>query len=746
MSSGPPPQRFYASDGATTGSSAAAQPTYQPYRPQSQQPAPEAPSQQDSAAPAGGYRPYNPQAAHSQQHAPAYELPGNGQPAVPAITIEEPTPATSVASHHFPSPPPSHQTSGDDDLYDAPPPQPVTPYPQHPVAVAESSIEGREEAPQIPPKSTARLSGSHEQPPSYHQSEGVSSAYPNYDEKIAHENASDKLTHEIGNMLLSEGSTSNADTKGRNEDLPPQYHGPEGSSLSYQPAQEGKSAIPAAVPLATPSSPPLAHGDSLPQYNRPDSSAPGPAHDDEDIPPPLPGPRPFNNGIPPQYYEPEGVSLESQPMEQGKPHDGTFYPPPPPGPPPSRYDNISPVIQASTSHQKPPPLPPRPTVTVQHFGEDDPSNPVHYTRDPHKLIAYLIPFPKPMIKGQPISSIPDRFLIYTPPPPPLSKPAEGEKEARFHKIQRKWQEEVRSAKTSTAKTASWQGVKSKATKGIDWAMSQTVSSNLEFLNRMDGNRSRSPSPGRPTSPSNKPPAQLGGGPTSPGLPSPNTSTEQPPTPPPPAAEHKIKLEELILIYPSSIPGTQQDLREELVNTMLRSKSKAQRDAVIATGLLPVTFAIDLLATVIWPFGGLLEIDSVWAYSSIRGARVARSTTKRLSASEETSKKKSEDDKLKLTFTPSARLTVLQRYLAATCHERSHHRFASPGTFPTETEVLEAIGWAPSQTDGETKNWEDEQWETTEVKEDFKSVIKKGAREWENWCKEFEKDPKKALKK
>lgn len=74
----------------------------------------------------------------------------------------------------------------------------------------------------------------------------------------------------------------------------------------------------------------------------------------------------------------------------------------------------------------------------------------------------------------------------------------------------------------------------------------------------------------------------------------------------------VGLEEMVLIYPpSSIGGTEEELRAELVNTMLRTKSKAQKDAIIATGLLPVSAAIDILATVIWPFGGLLEIDGVW---------------------------------------------------------------------------------------------------------------------------------------
>jgi hypothetical protein len=70
--------------------------------------------------------------------------------------------------------------------------------------------------------------------------------------------------------------------------------------------------------------------------------------------------------------------------------------------------------------------------------------------------------PIPSLHGP--DQVPNQFLIYTPPPP------KGQKEDRMHKIHRKWEEDVRSAKTGTAKTASWQGVKSKATNGISWAM------------------------------------------------------------------------------------------------------------------------------------------------------------------------------------------------------------------------------------------------------------------------------------
>lgn len=37
--------------------------------------------------------------------------------------------------------------------------------------------------------------------------------------------------------------------------------------------------------------------------------------------------------------------------------------------------------------------------------------------------------------------------------------------------------------------------------------------------------------------------------------------------------------------------------------MMRTKTKAQKDSMIATGLLPVAGAIDVLATIVWPFGG-----------------------------------------------------------------------------------------------------------------------------------------------
>ena len=320
-------------------------------------------------------------------------------------------------------------------------------------------------------------------------------------------------------------------------------------------------------------------------------------------------------------------------------------------------------------------------------------------------------------------AIPDRFLIYTPPPPPLTAPKEGEKEDKFHKVQRKWQEEVRAAKTSDAKTASWKGVKSKATKGISYVMSKTTSSNLDFVNRIPGQKVDTKD------------AHADDG-----------HNEADTT-------HKtVGLEEMVLIYPSSFGASPDQVKTEFVNSMMRTKSKAQKDAVLATGLLPVSAAIDIMATVIWPFGGLLEVDGVWAYSSIRGAKTARSVTKRLSSSTQsastpqTEEEEMQGEKLRMTFTQSPRLEVLYRYLLARCKDHDHKHFPSTDVAPTETDVLSAIGWAPSQTGNADKNWEDEEWETQEVKDDLKSTLGKAAKEWDKWCQAFAKDPEKALKR
>ncbi|OCL13940.1 hypothetical protein AOQ84DRAFT_75503, partial [Glonium stellatum] len=112
------------------------------------------------------------------------------------------------------------------------------------------------------------------------------------------------------------------------------------------------------------------------------------------------------------------------------------------------------------------------------------SAPLVHSRAPGQLTAYLIPLPKPRLKGVNPADIPTRFVIYTPPAAPLSKPAPGEKESHWHKTQRKWQEDVRRATIGNASAATWKGVKAKATRAIGKGVAMTKTTNLEFLDRV----------------------------------------------------------------------------------------------------------------------------------------------------------------------------------------------------------------------------------------------------------------------
>jgi hypothetical protein len=216
-------------------------------------------------------------------------------------------------------------------------------------------------------------------------------------------------------------------------------------------------------------------------------------------------------------------------------------------------------------------------------------SPIHYSRDPTRLIAYLVPFPEPDLKHEKQGRVPPRrFLIYTPPPPPLVAPKEGEKKGKFHKVQRKWENEIREAKTNPQKVTSWKGAKGRVAKGVDKAMSWTKSSNLEFLNRV---------------PNGKPNDELA---VAHDKHADDGVHEEDQT------NSTVALKEMVLIYPSTMSGSPEEIRAQFVDNMMKTKNKAEKDAILATGLIPVAFGIDILLTLVWPFGGLGEIDSVWA--------------------------------------------------------------------------------------------------------------------------------------
>ncbi|KAF9879643.1 hypothetical protein CkaCkLH20_03186 [Colletotrichum karsti] len=463
------------------------------------------------------------------------------------------------------------------------------------------------------------------------------------------------------------------------------------------------------------------------------------------------------------------------------------------------------------------------------FGADDPNNPIHYSRDPHKLIAYLVPFPKPWLGARaPAENMPTRFLVYTPPPPPLQAPPEGVKEGVTHKVQRKWQNEVRQAKQSDAKTTSWAGFKAKCTRGVDKAMQYTTTSNLDFLARVTpppsqsttsnlarklsikgkgkkkkdddvkgkdsvdvdekaeeskahdadtkvadekareagvvdekareagyshDEKAREENPFEEKFSEEKARDEKGGKSLDEAREKEDHEEVQDDDPAHGSHETKktVGVEEIVFVYAPSMNMTPEAMREEFVNTMLRTKSKAQRDAIIATGLLPVSLAIDLVMIAI---SGLFEVNAVWAYMTIKGTKTARSVTKRIASSskkpetidpEKSEKEMEKEDKLKLTFKPAHRIDVLSRYLQAECHRVDSRLFPRYTSAPTEIDCLEAIGWSPAHTRGQ-QNWEDEAWEVNDVKDDLKVVMHKGAKEWKKWCNRYEKNPEKSMTK
>lgn len=214
-----------------------------------------------------------------------------------------------------------------------------------------------------------------------------------------------------------------------------------------------------------------------------------------------------------------------------------------------------------------------------------------YIRDPSKLIAYLIPFPTP--KGADDKATPVRFLIWTPPPPPLRKPAEGEKETFIRKTQRKWQNQLRQAKTNQVKGYTWKNGKGKVIKAHNWAFNKVTSADLEFVNRIpipaDEKKDKSKSKGKGSTSPNKNNKAL-----SPTSSNSNSGSDDGHSEIEPDEETKkaLRLDEIVLVYPPSIGLSETQLRTEFIESLARTRSKAQRDAMISTGLLPFSLGAD----------------------------------------------------------------------------------------------------------------------------------------------------------
>ena len=189
-----------------------------------------------------------------------------------------------------------------------------------------------------------------------------------------------------------------------------------------------------------------------------------------EIPPKIPQ-RPSGRGIPPApTVEDEKPCIPPRPAtreiplvsksEKGQPQ----LPTRPPSQPERRAPKPTPEIPtrpAPAPFKQRATLPPStiPEETIEQVG----SPVLKYSRHPEKLIAYLIPLPKPNLSkyldreddlpevwrrhqndanesGTNLTS--QRYLLYTPPSPHLLKPAKGVKEKKRHMGRRKMQEQV----------------------------------------------------------------------------------------------------------------------------------------------------------------------------------------------------------------------------------------------------------------------------------------------------------------
>lgn len=320
-------------------------------------------------------------------------------------------------------------------------------------------------------------------------------------------------------------------------------------------------------------------------------------------------------------------------------------------------------------------------------------------------------------------------MIYTPPAAHLLKP-EG-KEGKRHKAKRIAQQEVRKAKTYEGKTLSLRGLHSKGLRGVDWAAAAVRDADVTFLNRVPRRRVGElvllhPAPSPSPSPS---PASQGQGQT-----------------------------------PAQTPA---QTHAEFAAQLGRARRRAAAHSLASVALFPPAVALDTLAVVFWPFGGLAEVDAAWAWASISGYLTARSVTRRLDQAsmvttvppsaaagaagagsppaeegrpdrygrqvrfeEDLGEEEEEDDDdeklqgggrrkskrspLKVRFVPDEAMATMESYFQEACHRRNPRVFKSPGVPPTQTDVLASMGWWPDRRGRAPGVEHEEDWDDENV--------------------------------
>lgn len=425
--------------------------------------------------------------------------------------------------------------------------------------------------------------------------------------------------------------------------------------------------------------------------------------------------------------------------------------------------------------------------------------PLRHTREAGKLTAYLIPLPKPRLKGIRPEDIPTRFMVYTPPLPPLSKPAPGEKENPWHKTQRTWQEDVRKATVTNASKATWKGMKAKGTILIGKGVNLTRSVNVEFLDRVSGGTITSTTENGAVEVQNG--SDINPSPTS--L-TPTSTTTDPISNCPRRSSTSTSLDkdskpkslkDLTLIYPPSLDLSPEDIRAEFVASLMRTRTQSRKDAIVASSLLPFAAGVDACLAGL-SLGGLTQVASVWTYTSIKGASTSKKVSQGLLVSAEEAMERGmieeeirgctcghhEEDfgpvesvkgkgkrkgppGINLRMQQNTHLEILRRYIDLACLSNRYELFPTIEEAPGDVDegaILEAIGWQPTRRIGRDLEMEvkgkvemltpeqDQDWQFGATKDDLKRICRKAANEWVGWCrgfqKEFLKDPEAAIKR
>ncbi|KAI3392666.1 hypothetical protein diail_5306 [Diaporthe ilicicola] len=350
---------------------------------------------------------------------------------------------------------------------------------------------------------------------------------------------------------------------------------------------------------------------------------------------------------------------------------------------------------------------------------------LQYSRDAARAMAYMIPMPQPLTNGV-VQDVPPRYMLYMPPAPDMLKPTDKDsKERKRDKAVRRWQEEVRKAKTFNGKVVSWGGMQSVSIRGAVWVLSVIKPADVTFLSRVP----------------------------------------------------RKTVKSLVLIHPDGGPHAQStdEMFDTVKGDLMRTKSRTKWGFWIGTAMLPITFTIDFIIPV---FGGLSEVNMVWmavnasawmtanrivnklrpvqgsfsAYEGNEGAMTLRrshtvdgstgagkaqdgSNGRQMEAKDER-KKEVKDQTIQMVFQPSSAMEVMKRYVEAACHKRNPHAFPSPGGYvPGEAEVLERMGWSPEHRevpDAES----DVAWQIRKVTEDLRAATEKASKSWNGYCKKY----------